>query len=297
MCISMISRHLTNIQPLKLNFPKIRNELTYQKLAALTQFANNIAVPEAYGLYNDENHYAQTLELMLSSTQETRHRGMFITEKILPRLQYKHNLLDIGPGNGRLTGWIGNKFNNVTVIESNYEEIKQLNLQPKILRDKISLKKINASIVDVAIQKNFYDLGLLLHVLYYVPQKKWFSIVEKVYQAVNTNGFLVIALSGDNYGKADLIKNFGGHALNIDALTEKCAASFGPENIEVYALKESVWSHSLIAMQHIAGFFLYDANITASHTELTDYLIQQHQIDTNLFEMTSQQKFILIRKK
>lgn len=274
----------------------IRNELTLIKLKKLLAFAKNIPEPALFGTYINEKHYEQTVQLMLGSNTEARKIGIFLNRLVLPLLKTKDALLEVGPANGYMTTWIGNKFKYVTAVDTNKLFIEQLNVKKRILRRTRNLSKIHGSIVNVELIPNFYDLALISHVLYYVNRVEWMQAIENCYKAVKFNGVIVIVLGGDKFGKADLIRYYGGNPIDINELIKECITKFGKENIDVFASKDVVVTKDLNAMLHIVGLFLNDANITATKKSLINYINQHCYLYDNYFEMTTQQKFILIYK-
>lgn len=278
-------------------FNGMRNELTFHRLKKLASFARAIPEPNRIGRFNDELHYAKTLSLMLRSTSETRHLGLFFRRHILPSLLNKHSLLDVGPGDGQLTGWVGNHFRELTAVDNNQAVLDALNVKQKILRKKTSLTKCYDSVLDVQLAENTYDLALLSHVLYYVDSADWSLVVDDMLKTVKPGGKLVIALSGDAMGKARLIEYFGGDRLDIDTLSVACLAKYGEANVDTFSSKESVLGLDLNVMLHISGLFLYDKEVTASRWDILEYLERYHQHPDGYFEMTTQQKVIVIHKK
>lgn len=294
---SINTDHFISTRYLDENFYRgLRNTLGTEKLLKLAQLAEEIPIPFRFGQYESEEAYTLTLKLMLNSTAETRRRGWFFKRRVLPYLNHKDYLLDIGPGDGQLTCWVGNYFKSITAIDNNSKVIEDLNIKRKILRSKIKLHKICNSILDVDLNSKHYDLALLSHILYYIEPSQWLSVVSKVYETIKKEGILAIVLSGDNFGKNHLIKHFDGYEINIDSLVQQCANHFGGKNIEVFCSREVVITSGLNAMLHIAGFFLYDGFTTAHKGDLKAYLKRHCDSHNNLYKMTTQQKFILIRK-
>ncbi len=290
--LSKICTPLISYYELEENFYlSMRNELTDSKLKKIKACSGHLEKPRSFGKYIDLSHYLETLNIVLQSTQETRHCGYFFFKKILPTLKHRENFLDVGPGNGKLTRWISKKFENTTVIDSNEEVIKKL----KAPSDKNSFKKIHSSIRNIDLQSNDFDFCLMSHVLYYLDNKFWLEAVEKIYNATKANGKILIVLSGDALGKASLIKNFGGKLPQIDKFINLCANKF-KSNIRVTLSKEKFISCDLNVMLHIAGLFLRDGGVIATEEELTKYILKYHKADDKYFEITSLQKFILIEK-
>jgi SAM-dependent methyltransferase len=276
-------------------FSNLKNHLTAKGLQLLSEQAKKIPVPPRFGEIIDDNHYLQTLEFVLNSTIETKHRCLFFLKNILPRLQSYDALLDVGVGDGQLTNLISRNFKLVTAMETNKVALDNLGAKKKIIKKNATLHKIHGSILNTKLPDNHYDLGVLSHILYYIDQSKWLETIENAYKTIKPGGFIAIVLSGDGRGKADLIKYFGGNPLGIDNLIKDCSNKFNTD-IEVFESNETFYAKNMSSMLHIAGFFLRDSEATATHKELEAYLNLHHRKHKNKFEMTSQQKFILIHK-
>ena len=274
-------------------YASARNTLSFSKLSELSHQAAQIAEPSLYGMYASELDYKAALSLMLQSTLETRHRGLFFKRIVLPRLVNSRALLDIGPGDGQLTRWLVRSFQSTTLIESNKHIFDALNIPG---RKNYQINKICGSVLDVELPNNQYDLGLLSHVLYYFKKNEWLSVINKIYKTLSPGGILAIALSGDAYGKARLIEHFGGENIEVNHLANQCAILYGAHNVRCYALKENIIALDLILMRHICGFFLYDASATASKSLLTQYIENNFYSKSGYYCMSTHQKFILISK-
>jgi predicted SAM-dependent methyltransferase len=158
------------------------------------------------------------------------------------------------------------------------------------------LEKIHCSILDSKLPTEHYDLAILSHLLYYIDKSDWLETIKIAYKAIKPEGYLVITLSGEELGKAELIKYFGGYPVEIDNLTKQCISLFGSENVWVFSSEERVITTDLSSMLHIGGFFLYDARVVANKNILRDYIENHcHQAD-NTHLITTQQRFIAIKK-
>lgn len=274
----------------------MRNTLTARKLDLNIELAKKIKKPSVFGVFDNESDYLETLELFLESTLETRHRGIFFLRKVLPQLIHKNTLLDIGPGNGQLIKWVGNSFQEVTALDINRRALKLLNSQKKILRKHIKLTKINASLLDVELLPNKYDLVLLSHILYYLSRIHWMEAVKKAYNSVRSGGILAIVLNGDNLDKLHLTKYFNGELISIEDLVHCCRETFSNSKVEVFESVEFIKTLDLETMLKVAGFFLYDVNALVTEEELTRYInVFLKKTDGN-YKINFAQKFILIYK-
>lgn len=272
-------------------YKDVKSEISYSNLLKLSKQSKRLEVPSLYGKFLNDRHYMETLDLILSSTDETIHRGLFYSKKILPHLEKVENLLDVGSGNGKITKMIGESFKEITLLDSCSMALDQVST---MLGDKRVLK-INGSVCESRLPGNYYDLIMMSHVLYYVDPALWINATQKCYQSLRPGGVMVVVLSGAKLGKASLMQHFSGHSIDIESYTKACAREFGA--VEVFLSNEKFCSCDLPTMLHIAGFLLCDVNAYAKKEDLEDYLIQNHKKSDSSFEITTQQEFIVIRKR
>ncbi len=270
----------------------MRNELTNERLDFLEKQASKIPLGSMIGKFTNDLHYLQTLELFIKATQETRHRGIFFLREIMPRLFFKNELLDVGPGNGELTSWIGRKFRNITLVDPSLDVLNNFN---KKLKANNNLIKIQGSILDINLPLNSYDLGVLSHVLYHIERSLWLDVVVSIYSTLtSSNGLLVIALN-DELDRADIVNHFGGKTLDIERFIAECSAVFH-ENMEVYSSKEIFKTRDIRSMLHIVNVFLHDARISVKTREVENFLNRYYKYN-DFYEVSMYQYFILIKKQ
>ena len=269
------------------------NAINKENLKKQAEFSETIECPDVFGKFNNEQHYLKTLNLVLSSTNETRNRILFCLNEILPLIPVDGSLLDIGPGDGSLTQTLAHHFQNITMVDVNHHA---LNILKNALPSSINTTSITGCISNIDLNSANYNLAVLSHMLYYIEPKLWFEIIKSVYENLKEDGMLVIILGGDELGKSDLIEHFGGQVLGIDPLAIQCRHTFGEANVSLYASDEAFVTCTQEAMLHIVGFMLADANISASEEDLNKYITQRLQHSASHFEMTTRQKYIIIKK-
>lgn len=269
------------------------DELTPNKLQNLAEFSKNIEKPSVFGEFNNKRHYLDTLRFVLSSTHETRNRILFCLNEILPQVPSQSSMLDVGPGDGTLTKKLAPHFKNITLVDNNHHA---LNYLQKLLPSSLQSTSIIGDILNVNLKSNHYNLAVLSHMLYYIEPTSWFEIIKSVYQSLKNNGLLVIILGGDELGKSELIQYFGGQNLEINPLAIQCQKTFGLSNVKLYASDESFVTCTHEAMLHILGFMLADAKINALEYDLNKYITQKLKYSNNHYEMTTRQKYIIIKK-
>lgn len=271
----------------------VNNTLTKEHLKKQAEFSETIECPDVFGKFNNEQHYLKTLNLVLSSTHETRNRILFCLNEILPLIPVEGSLLDIGPGDGSLTQTLAHHFQNITMVDINHHA---LNVLKNALPSSINITPITGCISNIDLNSTHYNLAVLSHMLYYIEPKLWFEIIKSIYESLKEDGMLVIILGGDELGKSELIEHFGGQILGIDPLAIQCRNTFGESNVTLYASDESFVTCTQEAMLHISSFMLADANISASEEDLNNYITQNLKQSDSHFEMTTRQKYIIIKK-
>lgn len=275
----------------------MRNEFTQDREALLIDIARKIQQPTVYGSYDNESHFLNSLDFFLKSTNETRHRGMFFLREILPQIKDKNYFIDVGFGNGILTKWVGSKFRNLLLVDSNSEAIANFTSHSCLSKKHQTINKIHDSILEIELAKNCFDLGLLSHVLYYVDEHKWIEATTRLYNAIKPGGILVVVLNGDQYGKINLIQHFNGRLIEIDKYVSNCIDVYQNATINLYKSVETMRSYDLLSMLHLAGFFLYDVGAKATSHELTEYLNTYCRDTKGCYEIQFPQKFIVIKKQ
>lgn len=271
----------------------IIDELTKENLQKQADFSKTIELPNIFGTFNSEQHYLKTLSLVLSSTHETRNRIVFCLNEILPLIPKEGSLLDIGPGDGSLTRTLAHHFKHITMVDVNHHALTHLK---EMLPSSINSTQITGSILNIDLKSNHYNLAVLSHMLYYIEPQLWLGIIKSVYRSLKENGMVVIIMGGDELGKSELIHYFGGEVLGINPLAIQCRNTFGASNVSLYASDESFVTCNADAMLHISSFMLADANIKTSKDDLNRYITQRLRHSDSHFEMTTRQKYIIIKK-
>ncbi|MCA0457077.1 MAG: class I SAM-dependent methyltransferase [Chloroflexi bacterium] len=264
-----------------------------ENLQKQANFSETIEHPSIFGTFNSEQHYFKTLSLVLSSTHETRNRIEFCLNKILPLIPEGGSLLDIGPGDGALTKTLAHHFKHITAVDTNHHALTHLK---EVLHPSIDSMQISGSISNIDLKSEHYNLAILSHILYYIEPHLWIGIIKSVYSSLKENGLLVIVLGGDELGKSELIQHFGGEILSINSLATQCRDIFGESHVNFYVSDESFVTCTQKGMLHISGFMLADANISASEDDLNRYIAQKLRHSDSYFEMTTRQKYIIIKK-
>lgn len=253
---------------------------------------SNIKEPSIYGTFESSEHYLATLDLLLASTDETKNRYDFFIEHVLPTVS-KHAAIDVGLGDGQLTGLISKAFHEMTLVDISDQAIECA--AQYVNQRSVKLDKIIGSIVDAHLPVNQFNLAVLSHTLYYIDADLWLDVTRKMLSSLKENGLLVIVLNG-GLDKDHIVDLFGGQRLKLDDFINDCRQQLNAKTIDVSYSTEYFRTKTLSDMLHIVGLHLYDVGATATKNQLTDYLMTKKDDMTRLYQFLVYQKFILIRK-
>lgn len=271
-------------------YASIRKEITYERLTYLENASKKLELPETFGQFSSESHYLKTVDLFIKATEETRNRGIFFLQEVLPRLKTLGSLLDIGPGNGKLTRWMGRKFKEITLVDPVPEVLENI-LEESFPKGSI-LKKMNTSFLETILPQNAFDLIVLSHVMYHFPQEKWIDVVEKALKSLKPQGLIVIVINSglDREKLGDL---FNGKTFPILNLVH-AIAELGKE-VEFVSSKESFYARDITTMLHICGLHLHDTGGRVSREILEKHIQSNYLLTNHDYKMSVYQHFIIIR--
>ncbi|WP_032113162.1 class I SAM-dependent methyltransferase [Candidatus Paracaedibacter symbiosus] len=271
-------------------YSSIRREITEKRLSYLSEASKKLPLPSLFGKFTSDSHYLATVDLFIKATEETRNRGTFFLKQIIPSLQSYGKLLDIGPGNGMLTKWVGRKFKDITLIDPVPQVLE--NILPSFFSKKTALKKINQSFLQTILPKNYFDLIILSHVIYHFPEEKWIDVVKKALVSLKPNGILAIVINS-GLDREKLGDNFKGKTYPIEDLILK--SSQLNKKIEIFSSRESFYAKDLTTMLHICGLHLHDLKGEAVQNDLEKYIKSNYLLGEDTYKMEMFQHFIIIK--
>ena len=252
-----------------------------------------IPEPSVFGTFSNNRHYLQTVEFLTNFTNETTNRVNFFLKNILPKLPIKERLLDVGPGNGILSTYLGPHFFHITLVDADQNVLEEVKHR-LFIKKHVSIECIHDAIENVPLHDNDFDLAVLSHVLYHVSRLEWNNLVHKVYSSLRNGGYLVIVIN-DGLDRSKLTQHFGGINLNIEKLITDCQKSLDTE-VSIFITNEVVTTHEQEYIMHIAGLFLHDAQTATSKVDLADFIDKEFLKVDGRDEMTMQQTLIVLKK-
>lgn len=277
-----------SISNLGSNYFKNNYSTAEERMAKTSIEALSIPEPTLYGVFQNVEHYLKTLNLLMLSTIEPQHKEEILLREVVPNLKHHRNLLDIGVGRGDLTQIIGKHFDNITAIDNSEEALKNL---PEFIESS-PIHKVKGDILDYNsdVYSLKYDMILLSHTIYYIPEKERIPLIEEMTQILTDTGVLVIVFN-DEGDRSALVKHYGA----IDS-------GFGPihytlpqihNNFYLYRIDEFLDGGDLNSMMHIAGICLNDYGLNATKEDLSNYLTENY-CPNNICQLNMTQNIMVI---
>lgn len=279
------------IQPSIPVYLKARNEINDRRLRWLEELSNTLPLPKLFGEFSSNQHYLDTVDLFINATLETRHRGLFFLKKIIPELSKKQSFLDIGPGKGKLTNWIGRKFKMVTVVDhcpAALENIREVNFNGA------SLRKIHNEFINTEFFLQKFDLINMSHMIYYINKDQLIQNIKKAYDLLMPHGVLVIVFN-EGLNREQLAQDFGGNPQSFESFLKLFSFMYNI-HVKIHVSKESFYTNDPLSMLHICNLHLYDQEVKVERKALETYINKHYLTHNGRYCMSMYQKFAVIRK-
>jgi SAM-dependent methyltransferase len=268
----------------------------------LTLDADRFSVPEILG--EPEGRYVDSFKILADSTLEKERVAVIIQREIVPELEsysvsdgMAGSLLDLGAGNGRITRMLSRMFRHVTAIDREpgfKEPLEQSLSSSQAAPDGYEVIIGDYNALELPKEK---DMVLASHTLYYEPSEGWIARVKILSNSVSKEGRLVLVLSGNIGGKANLIKHFGGSTPPIEEFIDGIISEFGKVNVKVFQVDNWFTTKGVQPLMQIADIFLRDGAATAASEDVLKYLLKNHALGDGRFGINDPQTIISIQKQ
>lgn len=260
-----------------------------KNMELMIEKSKNIPIPEKYGEFIDEAHYLESIEILFLSTMETKNREIFIKKMILPKIENKRKMLDIGPGDGSMLKTLASEFESISIIDNNEEIINNIAASFSNVEE-----IINCDFNKLMPGHQKYDLILMSHILYYLNPSVLKNLIVNIYNMLSPNGILLIIYS-DGLGKENISSFFGGSLSELEKTICYCEQILNIKS-EKYVSVEKFTSKDIVSMQHIVNILLNDAGCTATNNEVLEY-IEHFCRDNSHYGIPMYQKFFVFAPK
>jgi len=231
--------------------------------------------------------YEAAFRTFLACTDQKTKAMEFLDERVglLPR---KNTFVDMGAGNGKLTGHFTDSFQRSIAIEPNAALARELATRcPGV--------KILECSLDEAIVENAADFVLCSHVFYYLPQSNWLRSVEKMADWLGGDGLLAIALQNPGTDCMKMFRHFVGGRFDLAGLSAEFSARHTRFRTELVTVPATIRTVSVEEACAIAEFMLNLLPLSAPPLRADLECYVQSKFDRGaVFQFSCDQDFLLV---
>ncbi len=209
--------------------------------------------------------------------------------EVFSELHHRRSFLDIGAGGGDLTIPISQSFEKTTIVEPNEKQVSFFH------RRYPNFTVYNNFWEDIDLGPERYDFILCSHILYYIQEGRWASIIDKMYAHLESNGRIAIVLQSPIGEVATFFNQFTSYDVNVLELWRELIRRYGDSEIDVRYFMNEIWTDNLEDMVTIGLFLLIDAHFKKFAKQMSDYFEAHHKTDTGYRLM--QDEILLTVKK
>ncbi|MBY0462740.1 MAG: class I SAM-dependent methyltransferase [Alphaproteobacteria bacterium] len=240
-------------------------------------------------MFINNQDYLNAVDTLIKSNKNLENRTNLIKDEVLPFLRSHQHLLDVGIGCGTFTRQILPFFKKATLVEPEKEI-----LQSFFYAGKTKLERVLSSIENISLSTSEYDLVVMSHVLYHIPESKRLNVIQKLYDATTEKGTIVIVYE-DSLDRKALTMNFGGTCFNSEPILNFCKNNFS--SVDVSTFENQICYDQLEDVHNVCRVYLHDAFITAEKNELSRWIKENLKDERDeKFYIKSTQYSIKIKK-
>ena len=234
--------------------------------------------------------YHRSFKIFLDHTDQKAKALEWLGGRI-EQLARRERLIDAGAGNGMLTSWLADRFDDVIAIEPNPSLVEELRGNCP-----------QATVVAVPILKAdppFADCVVCSHVFYYIPRPEWNENAARLVGWLRPGGFLAICIQNPNTDCMRMVDHFIGGRFDLSKLTHIPELSDrGRFHVAIDTVRASIRTQTLQSACQAAEFVLNVLPISSPPrwSDLEDYVSDKFQRAENEFEFSCDQDFLHVTR-
>jgi hypothetical protein len=163
--------------------------------------------------------YQRSFQVFLDHTNQKAVARDWLTRRV-EALSTRQMFIDAGAGNGKVTGWVSDRFERTVAIEPNPYLAGEL-------RHVCPAADVLATTILDAHPPAPGDLVLCSHVFYYIDRSSWLSNLERLASWIAPGGVLVVVLQNHDTDCMRMLEHFHGERFDLSNLTDRFQAVRG----------------------------------------------------------------------
>lgn len=168
---------------------------------------------------SQSSDYERAFATFLAHTDQKDKAREWLDRQVA-RLPSRQVFVDAGAGNGKVTAWYADSFEQTVAIEPNPH-----------LRRELAQRCPRATIVPATILEapvgEPADFVLSSHVFYYIPAEAWLANLERMASLLAPKGVLVVVLQNAGSDCMRLVERFHGRRFSLRELADEFRAQHG----------------------------------------------------------------------
>lgn len=242
---------------------------------------------------SDSSEYAAAFQSLLHSTDERIHIKRLLT-KLLSSFPQDSVAVDWGAGSGALTNELLQSFSTVYAVEPHPE------LQKVLSKNCPAAMVIPEGILEADLP-TFVDVGIMSHVLYYLPDDTWGEVCLKAASHLTHQGILIVILKHFLAGENQMFEAFGSSRCDLSCILRKFK-NYSEYEVNFVSTPGRFKTKTFEETLNIARFMLGD-RLRESYTNLPTEDEFQAYVRKHFWDETQQQggwdcpqQFAIIRR-
>lgn len=212
--------------------------------------------------------YAEAFETLLRCSQE-RLPVYTKLEAYFSNYSPDSKVIDWGAGSGDLTALLLQYFENVFAVEPNPAMCELISARCPMAT------VFNSSMIE-HIPVDRFDVGLISHVLYHIPDYKWGAYIMHAARFLSEQGLLIVTLKNPDSDCNRMLEYFGASGFDLYARLESTVQRHKAFDFSFSRVPAGIKTQTFEETLSIARFMLCDRDADAFSTEPKEHEFQAY---------------------
>ena len=252
-----------------------------------------MSMPQLVNEYDSQTgEYHHAFQTFLDHTDQKLKAQQWLN-RFVKTLPLRRVFIDVGAGNGIVTSWFIDLFDQTIAIEPN--ESLRAELRKKCPQIEVFPEGIlNARIADSG------DFVLCSHVLYYIDSAEWIFTLERLASLLSPDGVLVVVLQHHKTDCMQMLQHFFDLSFDLTALARTFQNEKGNRyEVSIETVPANVTTFDFNSAYTVAEFML---NLLPMHnpptrSDLEGYIRRYFTCPGGEFRFSCDQDFLQIRPR
>lgn len=241
---------------------------------------------------SDTEDYHRAFQCFLDHTDQ-KHKAKEWLDKFVGNLPRRRIFVDAGAGNGKVTAWYTNHFEDTIALEPNpslFDDLCEACPDAEVHPDTILGSKL----------KTDADFVLASHVFYYIPKEEWIPNLERLSSWLSNEGSLVVMIQNAGTDCMAMLKHFHKKSFDLNELASGYKSMHSKtHDIKLETVEAHVTTNDFKSAYTVAEFMmnLLPMPTPPPRAELEAYVEKHFAKGGGEYRFSCHQDFLQIKKK